>query len=114
MKGGRSCLGRELQYCQEFFQAAQQGALQNKMRNALLQSLSGLAHNCNVLLQDLPMDFAVPTVFLLIVYWMTGLRPTAQAFFENYFTVMFLSLVRCLAAQIVTQLLKATSQAACS
>ncbi|KAK9821260.1 hypothetical protein WJX74_004512 [Apatococcus lobatus] len=42
---------------------------------------------------DLPMDFAVPTVFLLIVYWMTGLRPTAQAFFENYFTVMFLSLV---------------------
>ncbi|KAK9839571.1 hypothetical protein WJX84_010569, partial [Apatococcus fuscideae] len=42
---------------------------------------------------DLPMDFAVPTVFLLIVYWMTGLRPTATAFFENYFTVMFLSLV---------------------
>ena len=39
------------------------------------------------------MDFAVPTVFLLIVYWMTGLRPTARAFFENYFTVMFLSLV---------------------
>lgn len=43
---------------------------------------------------DLPLDFAIPTVFILIVYLMGHLRYTAAAFFANYFTVLLLALVR--------------------
>lgn len=37
---------------------------------------------------DLPMDFAIPTAFLIIVYFMGGLRHSAAAFFANYGTVI--------------------------
>jgi hypothetical protein len=43
---------------------------------------------------DLPMDFAVPTIFIAIIYFMSHLRYTAQAFFSNFFTVILLGLVR--------------------
>jgi hypothetical protein len=43
---------------------------------------------------DLPLDFAIPTIFILIVYLMGHLRYTAAAFFANYFTVLLLALVR--------------------
>jgi ABC-type multidrug transport system permease subunit len=42
---------------------------------------------------DLPMDFVVPIVFIIIVYFMAHLRYTAQAFFSNVFTVTFVGLV---------------------
>eukprot|EP00884_Botryococcus_braunii_P016367 jgi/Botrbrau1/3413/Bobra.0337s0046.1 len=42
---------------------------------------------------DLPMDFAIPTVFLVIIYFMGGLRRSASAFFENFFTVILVALV---------------------
>jgi len=42
---------------------------------------------------DLPMDMAIPTVFVIILYFMSGLRTDgAKYFFENYFAVV---LVRC-------------------
>ncbi len=47
---------------------------------------------------DLPLDFAIPTIFILIVYLMGHLRYTAAAFFANYFTVLLLALVRGAAA----------------
>lgn len=46
-----------------------------------------------MVVQDIPLTFALPLPFLCIVYWMTALRPTAIAFFETYFLVIFISLV---------------------
>ncbi len=43
---------------------------------------------------DLPMDMAIPTLFLLLVYFMGHLRYTAAAFFANFFTVILIMLVR--------------------
>ena len=43
---------------------------------------------------DLPMDMAIPTLFLLLVYFMGHLRYTAAAFFANFFTVILVMLVR--------------------
>ena len=38
---------------------------------------------------DMPLDLAIPTVFILIVYFMSGLRTDgAKFFFENYFSVV--------------------------
>ena len=38
---------------------------------------------------DLPMDMAIPTVFVIILYFMSGLRTDgAKYFFENYFAVV--------------------------
>ncbi len=38
---------------------------------------------------DMPMDLAIPTMFILIVYFMSGLRTDgAKYFFENYFSVV--------------------------
>lgn len=42
---------------------------------------------------DLPMDFAVPTIFIVIIYFMAHLRYTAAAFFSNFFTVILMGLV---------------------
>lgn len=43
---------------------------------------------------DLPLDFAVPTIFLLLIYFMAHLRYTPGAFFANYFTVLLMGAVR--------------------
>ena len=43
---------------------------------------------------DLPMDMAIPTLFLLLVYFMGHLKYTAAAFFANFFTVILVMLVR--------------------
>ena len=43
---------------------------------------------------DLPMDMAIPTLFLLLVYFMGGLQYSASAFFANFFTVILVMLVR--------------------
>ena len=41
---------------------------------------------------DLPMDMAIPTVFVIILYFMSGLRTDgAKYFFENYFAVVLVS-----------------------
>ena len=42
---------------------------------------------------DLPMDMAIPTLFLLLVYFMGHLRYTAAAFFANFSTVILVMLV---------------------
>lgn len=36
-------------------------------------------------LSDLPMDCALPCLFVIIIYFMGGLRLTAAAFFANLF-----------------------------
>eukprot|EP00891_Asterochloris_glomerata_P001808 jgi/Astpho2/1808/e_gw1.00037.4.1_t len=42
---------------------------------------------------DVPMDLSIPTIFLLLVYFIGGLRYSASAFFCNYFTVLLTMLV---------------------
>lgn len=40
-------------------------------------------------LGELPMELVLPTAFFTIVYWMAGLRPTAEAFFSGLFVLLF-------------------------
>ncbi|XP_073298650.1 ABC transporter G family member 9 [Primulina huaijiensis] len=40
-------------------------------------------------LGDLPMELVLPTVFVIITYWMAGLRPTPQCFFSGLFTLLY-------------------------
>ncbi|MEW5318870.1 MAG: hypothetical protein WDW38_010054 [Sanguina aurantia] len=42
---------------------------------------------------ELPMDLSLPTLFMVIVYFMTGLRLDAGAFFANLFTTLLVVLV---------------------
>ncbi len=38
---------------------------------------------------DLPLDMAIPTIFVIILYFMSGLRTdSAKYFFENWFAVV--------------------------
>ncbi|KAL1540431.1 ABC transporter G member 9 [Salvia divinorum] len=38
---------------------------------------------------DLPMELVLPTIFFAISYWMTGLKPTAGAFFSGWFVILY-------------------------
>ncbi|CAG9464710.1 unnamed protein product [Pedinophyceae sp. YPF-701] len=42
---------------------------------------------------DLPLDCLYPSVFVFIIYWMSGLKATAAAFFGNWFTIILTVLV---------------------
>ncbi|GIL44843.1 hypothetical protein Vafri_2304, partial [Volvox africanus] len=42
---------------------------------------------------DLPIELLYPTVFVTIIYWMGGLRPTAGAFFCNLFSMLLVVLL---------------------
>ena len=45
------------------------------------------------MLSDIPIDCALPTVLIILVYWMGGLRATPQAFFSNWAAIVLLLLV---------------------
>ncbi|RZC53166.1 hypothetical protein C5167_012026 [Papaver somniferum] len=42
---------------------------------------------------DLPMELVLPTVFVVITYWMGGLKPTAAHFFKTLFVILYGALV---------------------
>ncbi|KAK6934296.1 ABC-2 type transporter [Dillenia turbinata] len=42
---------------------------------------------------DLPMELVLPTIFVIITYWMAGLRPTAGHFFYTLFALLLTVLV---------------------
>ncbi|KAL3508638.1 hypothetical protein ACH5RR_028039 [Cinchona calisaya] len=42
---------------------------------------------------DLPMELVLPSVFVIITYWMTGLKPTAAGFFGCLLVVLYSVLV---------------------
>ncbi|KAK2644132.1 hypothetical protein Ddye_019327 [Dipteronia dyeriana] len=42
---------------------------------------------------DLPMELALPTVFVVITYWMGGLKPTSVNFFHTLSIVLYTALV---------------------
>jgi len=44
-------------------------------------------------LTDLPMECFIPSMFVIIVYWMSGLRDTAEAFFSHWLAILLSILV---------------------
>ncbi|KAL3353195.1 hypothetical protein AABB24_020937, partial [Solanum stoloniferum] len=42
---------------------------------------------------DLPMELVLPTIFTVITYWMTGLKPSALNFFSTLFSILYNVLV---------------------
>ncbi|KAI3835935.1 hypothetical protein MKX03_029312 [Papaver bracteatum] len=38
---------------------------------------------------DLPMELVLPTVFVIITYWIGGLKPTAAHFFKTLFVILY-------------------------
>jgi len=44
-------------------------------------------------ISDFPMDSLIPSVFCWIVYWMSGLRISAPAFFQNWFSSLLIMFV---------------------
>lgn len=42
---------------------------------------------------DLPMELALPTAFVIIIYWMGGLKPDPMSFFLSLFVVLYNVLV---------------------
>ncbi|TYK03309.1 ABC transporter G family member 9-like [Cucumis melo var. makuwa] len=62
-----------------------------KERSSAMYKLSSYFISKTV--NDLPMELALPTLFILIVYWMTGLKPTFPNFFSTLFTVLLNVLV---------------------
>lgn len=67
------------------FAFPQERAMLNKERAADMYRLSAyfLARTTS----DLPLDFILPTLFLLVVYFMTGLRLSPYPFFLSMLTV---------------------------
>ena len=45
------------------------------------------------MLSDIPIDCSLPSVLIVLVYWMGGLRSTASAFFSNWAAIILLLLV---------------------
>ncbi|GAB4846341.1 ABC transporter G member 9 [Ancistrocladus abbreviatus] len=45
------------------------------------------------MVSDLPMELVLPTAYVIIVYWMAGLRPSAGSFFYNLFGILLSVLV---------------------
>lgn len=41
------------------------------------------------MVNDLPIELALPTVFIVITYWMAGLKPTPAGFLSYLFTLLF-------------------------
>uniref|UniRef100_A0A0A0L5B4 ABC transporter domain-containing protein n=1 Tax=Cucumis sativus TaxID=3659 RepID=A0A0A0L5B4_CUCSA len=62
-----------------------------KERSSAMYKLSSYFISKTV--NDLPMELALPTLFILIVYWMTGLKPTLPNFFATLFTLLLNVLV---------------------
>jgi|AntAceMinimDraft_5_1070358.scaffolds.fasta_scaffold05725_7 ABC-type Na+ efflux pump permease subunit len=51
------------------------------------------AYFCARSLADVPLDLFTPCIFMPIVYWMGGLRATAEAFLSHAASIMLLVLV---------------------
>lgn len=76
------------------FTFPQERAMLNKERSVDMYKLSAYFAARNI--SDLPLDFVLPIIFMVIVYLMVGLRPSFAAFSLTNLTV-FLSIV---AAQV--------------
>ncbi|XP_062170526.1 ABC transporter G family member 9 [Alnus glutinosa] len=63
----------------------------NKERSSGMYRLSSYFLSRSVV--DLPMELILPTVFVIITYWMAGLKPTAGHFLHTLFVLLYSVLV---------------------
>lgn len=63
----------------------------NKERSSGMYRLSSYFLSRSVV--DLPMELVLPTGFVIITYWMAGLKPTAGHFLHTLFVVLYSVLV---------------------
>lgn len=76
---------------QAIFTFPQERMMLEKERSSGMYRLS--SYFMSRIIGDLPMELILPTVFIIITYWMAGLKPTAGHFFHTLFVVMFCVLV---------------------
>jgi len=82
------------------FTFPQERAMLNKERAVDMYRLS--AYFMARTTSDLPLDLFLPVIFLLIVYFMAGLRESAEPFFLSMLTV-FLSIVAAQVCAVICQ-----------
>ncbi|XP_065864545.1 ABC transporter G family member 9 [Euphorbia lathyris] len=73
------------------FQFPQERKMLEKERSSGMYRLS--SYFMAYTMGDLPMELVLPTVFIIITYWMTGLKPTALNFFHTLSVVLLNVLV---------------------
>ncbi|ONK75966.1 uncharacterized protein A4U43_C03F22430 [Asparagus officinalis] len=78
---------------QAIFTFPQERMMLTKERSSRMYRLS--SYFMSRVVGDLPMELILPTGFITIVYWMSGLKPTAA----NYFTTLSVLLLSVLVAQ---------------
>lgn len=44
-------------------------------------------------LSELPLDCTIPSMLIILMYWMTGLRPTAGAFISHWLAILLSRLI---------------------
>ncbi|XP_009605775.1 ABC transporter G family member 9 [Nicotiana tomentosiformis] len=76
---------------QAIFTFPQERMMLEKERSSGMYRLSSYFMSRTV--GDLPMELVLPTIFVIITYWMAGLKPFAPNFFSTLFTLLFSVLV---------------------
>ncbi|GMH24297.1 hypothetical protein Nepgr_026140 [Nepenthes gracilis] len=76
---------------QAIFTFPQERLMLAKERSSGMYRLS--SYFMSRVVSDLPMELVLPTAFLVIVYWMAGLKPAASSFFYNLFSLLLSVLV---------------------
>ncbi|XVF18927.1 hypothetical protein REPUB_Repub11eG0066000 [Reevesia pubescens] len=72
---------------QAVFTFPQERMMLEKERSSGMYRLSSYFMSKTV--ADLPMELILPTAFIIIVYWMTGLKPTAGNFLQTLFALLY-------------------------
>ncbi|XP_016561883.2 ABC transporter G family member 9-like [Capsicum annuum] len=76
---------------QAIFTFPQERMMLEKERSSGMYRLS--SYFMSRIIVDLPMELVLPSVFVIITYWTTGLKPFALNFFSTLFTLLFSVLV---------------------
>ncbi|KAK6946754.1 ABC-2 type transporter [Dillenia turbinata] len=76
---------------QAIFTFPQERMMLKKERSSGTYKLSSYFMSRTV--SDLPMELVLPTIFVIITYWMAGLKPTAGHFFYTLFALLLIVLV---------------------
>ncbi|XP_059282826.1 ABC transporter G family member 9-like [Lycium ferocissimum] len=72
---------------QAIFTFPQERMMLEKERSSGMYRLSSYFMSRTV--GDLPMELVLPTIFVIITYWTTGLKPFATNFFSTLFTLLY-------------------------
>ncbi|KAJ8532388.1 hypothetical protein K7X08_012311 [Anisodus acutangulus] len=72
---------------QAIFTFPQERMMLEKERSSGMYRLSSYFMSSTI--GDLPMELVLPTIFVIITYWTTGLKPFATNFFSTLFTLLY-------------------------